>query len=287
MKKIQISPSILSADFSQLGNEIKKLEQGGADLIHIDVMDGHFVPNLTIGPPVIGALRKYTKLPFDVHLMISPVHKYIKSYAENGADIINASYGSVYEGITIPEQDAAYAFSEDVYGYATSLGTLVVSSAGNSGLDSDYTLHLPAAVREVLSVGGVQGPEPNLVYTSTAYGISVDVYSPSTAVRTGTLGNAYTSSWGTSFGSPIAAGIAALTKTKFPNYTPAELQAKLRISTTPMSGTGQWSGKLGKGRINALLAVSETTSPSMQIQNVRLYDNGDDLFYNGETVFAC
>ena len=206
--------------------------------------------------------------------------------AENGADIINASYGSVYEGITIPEQDAAYAFSEDVYGYATSLGTLVVSSAGNSGLDSDYTLHLPAAVREVLSVGGVQGPEPNLVYTSTAYGISVDVYSPSTAVRTGTLGNAYTSSWGTSFGSPIAAGIAALTKTKFPNYTPAELQAKLRISTTPLSGTGQWSGKLGKGRINALLAVSETTSPSMQIQNVRLYDNGDDLFYNGETVFA-
>ena len=148
--------------------------------------------------------------------------------AENGADIINASYGSVYEGITIPEQDAAYAFSEDIYGYATSLGTLVVSSAGNSGLDSDYTLHLPAAVREVLSVGGVQGPEPNLVYTSTAYGISVDVYSPSTAVRTGTLGNAYTSSWGTSFGSPIAAGIAALTKTKFPNYTPAELASKIK-----------------------------------------------------------
>ena len=88
MKKIQISPSILSADFSQLGNEIKRLEDGGADMIHVDVMDGHFVPNLTIGPPVIGALRKYTKLPFDVHLMISPVHKYIKSYAESGADII-------------------------------------------------------------------------------------------------------------------------------------------------------------------------------------------------------
>ena len=88
MKKIKISPSILSADFSQLGNEIKRLEEGGADLIHLDVMDGHFVPNLTIGPPVIKNLRKYSKLPFDVHLMISPVHKYIKDYANAGADII-------------------------------------------------------------------------------------------------------------------------------------------------------------------------------------------------------
>ena len=88
MKKIKISPSILSADFSQLGNEIKRLEEGGADLIHVDVMDGHFVPNLTIGPPVIKALRKYTKIPFDVHLMISPVHKYIKDYADAGANII-------------------------------------------------------------------------------------------------------------------------------------------------------------------------------------------------------
>ena len=88
MKKIQISPSILSADFSQLGNEIKRLEEGGADMIHVDVMDGHFVPNLTIGPPVIKSLRKYTKLPFDVHLMISPVHKYIKNFAEAGSDII-------------------------------------------------------------------------------------------------------------------------------------------------------------------------------------------------------
>ena len=88
MKKIKISPSILSADFSQLGKEISNLEKGGADLIHVDVMDGHFVPNLTIGPPVIRALRKYTKLPFDVHLMISPVHKYIKDFANAGSDII-------------------------------------------------------------------------------------------------------------------------------------------------------------------------------------------------------
>jgi len=88
MKNIKISPSILSADFSQLGNEIKRLEEGGADMIHVDVMDGHFVPNLTIGPPVIKNLRKYTNIPFDVHLMISPVHKYIKDYANAGADVI-------------------------------------------------------------------------------------------------------------------------------------------------------------------------------------------------------
>ena len=88
MKKIKISPSILSADFSKLGNEIKRLQKAKADLIHVDVMDGHFVPNLTIGPPVIKELKKHSKIPFDVHLMISPVHRYIKDYALAGADII-------------------------------------------------------------------------------------------------------------------------------------------------------------------------------------------------------
>ena len=88
MRSIKISPSILSADFSNLGSEIKSLEKAGADLIHIDVMDGHFVPNITIGPVVINKLRSYTSLPFDVHLMISPVHNFIKTFAEAGSDII-------------------------------------------------------------------------------------------------------------------------------------------------------------------------------------------------------
>tara|TARA_B110000438_G_scaffold178066_1_gene170179 strand:+ start:201 stop:860 length:660 start_codon:yes stop_codon:yes gene_type:complete len=88
MRSIKISPSILSADFSELGIEIQNLEEANADFIHIDVMDGHFVPNITIGPEVIKKLRKYTSLPFDVHLMISPVHNFIENFANAGADII-------------------------------------------------------------------------------------------------------------------------------------------------------------------------------------------------------
>ena len=88
MPNIKISPSILSADFSKLGKEIQDLEHAGADMIHIDVMDGHFVPNITIGPEVIKKLRKHTSLPFDVHLMISPVNNFIENFAEAGANII-------------------------------------------------------------------------------------------------------------------------------------------------------------------------------------------------------
>ena len=86
---IKIAPSILAADFSRLGEEIAKVDQAGADMIHIDVMDGHFVPNISIGPPVIKCLRKTTKLPFDVHLMIENADLYIDSFADAGADIIS------------------------------------------------------------------------------------------------------------------------------------------------------------------------------------------------------
>ena len=87
MQNIKIAPSILSADFSRLGEEITTITKAGADYIHIDVMDGHFVPNLTIGPVVIKSIKSHSKLPFDVHLMIEPVDQFIESYAQVGADI--------------------------------------------------------------------------------------------------------------------------------------------------------------------------------------------------------
>ena len=87
-KEVLVAPSILAADFSELGNEIKKIDAAGADLVHIDVMDGHFVPNISMGPPVIAGIRKTTELIFDVHLMISEPGKYIDSFAKSGADCI-------------------------------------------------------------------------------------------------------------------------------------------------------------------------------------------------------
>ena len=87
-QNVRIAPSILSADFAQLGAELRAIESAGADYVHVDVMDGHFVPNLTIGPPVVKALRRHSGLPFDVHLMISPVDPFVREFADAGADII-------------------------------------------------------------------------------------------------------------------------------------------------------------------------------------------------------
>ncbi|NJM31022.1 MAG: ribulose-phosphate 3-epimerase [Rhizobiales bacterium] len=88
IRPLKIAPSILAADFARLGEEVKAIEAAGADFVHIDVMDGHFVPNISFGLPVIQSIRKHTKLPFDVHLMIAPADPYLKTFADAGADII-------------------------------------------------------------------------------------------------------------------------------------------------------------------------------------------------------
>src|SRR5271155_5460086 len=99
--RIEIAPSILASNFARLGDEIKKVEEGDADVIHVDVMDGHFVPNISIGIPVVASLRKATRLPLDVHLMIEQPEEYIEAFAEAGADMI-----SVHEEAT-PHLDRA------------------------------------------------------------------------------------------------------------------------------------------------------------------------------------
>ena len=101
-KNIIVSPSLLSADFANLERDIKKVEQNGADWIHVDVMDGHFVPNITIGIPVVKSLKAVTELPLDVHLMIDNPQKYIDDFAKSGADIITFHYEAVNEPEIIP-----------------------------------------------------------------------------------------------------------------------------------------------------------------------------------------
>ena len=102
---IKIAPSILSADFARLGEEIQAIEAGGADYVHVDVMDGHFVPNITIGPLVVAAARKVTELPLDVHLMIENPDQYIPAFAEAGADIITLPFGVLQKMIRSPFTD--------------------------------------------------------------------------------------------------------------------------------------------------------------------------------------
>ena len=106
---IKIAPSILSADFTRLGSEVKRVEEGGADLIHVDVMDGHFVPNISIGQPVVRSLRKVTKLPLDVHLMIGSPKKYVKDFVEAGSDIVTVHAEATNDLVALVREIADYS----------------------------------------------------------------------------------------------------------------------------------------------------------------------------------
>lgn len=114
MEKIIISPSILSADFANLERDIKSVEQNGADWIHVDVMDGHFVPNITIGAPVVKSIRKTTQLPLDVHLMIENPQKYIPDFAKAGADIITFHFEAVNDVIETIRQIKSYGIKAGI-----------------------------------------------------------------------------------------------------------------------------------------------------------------------------
>ena len=125
MADLLIAPSILSADFAQLGEEIRDVEQGGADWIHVDVMDGHFVPNITLGPPIVQAIRPYTKLPLDVHLMISNPDAYIPAFVQAGADYISVHVEAsrhLHRTVQLIKKEGAKAGV--VLNPATSLSTL-------------------------------------------------------------------------------------------------------------------------------------------------------------------
>ena len=104
MKKIQVSPSILSADFSRLGEDIKRLEQSGADMIHVDVMDGHFVPNLSYGMPIVEGLRNLTDMPLDVHLMISNPSSYVQQFVDAGSDLLTVHVEACEDPVSVIKQ---------------------------------------------------------------------------------------------------------------------------------------------------------------------------------------